>query len=94
MKLEPLNLVHFFSKSLVFIVPPSQSPRTSALNIACILNVHHAAKVCFFKYTGILLTHCILVDSSTVICWMGPFIILGVSGLFCCFYSIFDGKSC
>ena len=32
-------------------------------------------------------------DSSTVICWMSPFIILGVSGLVCRFYSIFDGKS-
>ena len=40
------------------------------------------------------LTHFILVDSSTVICWMSLFVILGVSGLFCCFYSIFDGKSC
>ena len=36
------------------------------------------------------LTHCILVDSSTVICWTSPFVILGVSDLFCCFYSIFD----
>ena len=38
------------------------------------------------------LTHCILVDSSTVIFWMNPFVILGVSGLFCLFYfnSIFD----
>ena len=35
------------------------------------------------------LTHCILVDSSTVICWMSPFVILGVWGLFWCFYSIF-----
>ena len=34
------------------------------------------------------LTHCILVDSSTVTCWMSPFVILGVSGLFCCIYSI------
>ena len=33
-----------------------------------------------------LLTHCILVDSSTVICWKSPFIILGMSGLFYCFY--------
>ena len=41
-----------------------------------------------------LLTYCILVDSSTVICWTSPFVILWVSGLFCCFYSIFDGKSC
>ena len=28
------------------------------------------------------LTHCILVDSSTVICWASPFAILGVSCLF------------
>ena len=28
----------------------------------------------------IAFTHCILVDSSTVICWMSPFAILGVSG--------------
>ena len=40
------------------------------------------------------LAHFILVDSSTVICWTSPFVILGVSGLFCRFYSIFDGKSC
>ena len=40
------------------------------------------------------LTHGILVDSSTVICWTDRFVILGVLGLFCCFYSIFDGKSC
>ena len=41
---------------------------------------------------AILLTHCILVDSSTVICWMSPLVILGVLGLFCHFYSIFDEK--
>ena len=29
--------------------------------------------------------HCILVESSTVICWMSPFVILGVSGLFVAF---------
>ena len=40
------------------------------------------------------LTQCILVDSSTVICWTSPFVILGVSGLFCHIYSIFNGKSC
>ena len=39
------------------------------------------------------LTHCIQVDSSTVTCWMSPFVILEVLGLFCYFYSIFDGKS-
>ena len=33
-----------------------------------------------------VLTHCILVDSLLLN--------LGVSGLFCHFYSIFDGKSC
>ena len=33
-------------------------------------------------------THCILVDSSAVIGWMSPFVILGVSCLFCHFYSI------
>ena len=32
-----------------------------------------------------LLTHCILVDSSTVICWTSPVVILGVLGLFCRF---------
>ena len=31
---------------------------------------------------------CLLVaDSSTVICWMNPFVILGVSGSFCGLYS-------
>ena len=35
---------------------------------------------------------CILVDSPTVICWRSPFIILGVSVLFCHFYSFFDGN--
>ena len=32
---------------------------------------------------GPLLTICVLVDSSTVICWMHPLVILWVSGLFC-----------
>ena len=31
-----------------------------------------------------------LVDSSTGISWTSPFVILGVPGLFCRFYSIFD----
>ena len=31
-------------------------------------------------------------DSSTAVCLTSPFVILGVSGLFCRFYSIFDGK--
>ena len=42
----------------------------------------------------LLKNHCILVDSSTVIYWTSPFVILGVLGLFCGFYSIFDGKFC
>ena len=41
----------------------------------------------------LLLTHCILVDSSTVICCTSLFVILGVPGLFCHVYSILDGKS-
>ena len=40
------------------------------------------------------LTHCMLVDSSNVINWSSPFVILGVAGLFCRSYSIFDAKSC
>ena len=35
-----------------------------------------------------------LVYSFTVICQTSQYVILGVSGLFCCFYSIFDGKPC
>ena len=40
------------------------------------------------------LTHCILVNSSTFICWTSLNVILGVSDLFCRFYSIVDGISC
>ena len=42
----------------------------------------------------LILTHCTMVDSYTVICWTSLFVIIGVSGLFCSFYSISDGKSC
>ena len=48
------------------------------------------------RSAGQYLTHCILLDPSTVICWTSPISpcnILGVSGLFCHLYSIFDGKS-
>ena len=41
-----------------------------------------------------LLTHCMLMDSSTVTYWTSPFVTLGVSGLFCHLYSIFEEKSC
>ena len=33
------------------------------------------------------LTISILLDSSTVLCWTSPFVIFGVSGVFCRFYS-------
>ena len=39
------------------------------------------------------LTHRILVDSSTVICWTSPFVTSGVSDLLS-FLFFFDGKSC
>ena len=38
------------------------------------------------------LTYCILVDSSTVMCWTSPFVISITSIL--SFYSSFNGKSC
>ena len=38
---------------------------------------------------GHVLIHFILVDTSSIICWTRLFVILGRSGLFCCFYSIF-----
>ena len=43
---------------------------------------------------SIILTYCILVESSTVICWTSPFVISEVSCLFYSFCSIFDGQSC
>ena len=43
-------------------------------------------------FADLIIIHCIWIDSSTVVCWTHPFLILGVSGLFCHFYSIFDGK--
>ena len=52
------------------------------------------AKNSGMKVYSFTLAHGILGDSSTVICWMSPFVILGVSGLFCHFYSFFDGNCC
>ena len=40
-----------------------------------------------------VLTQCILVDSSTIVSWTGPFVILGVSGIFCRLHSVFDGNA-
>ena len=42
----------------------------------------------------LVLTYCILLSFSTVICWTSPFVILRVSGVFCPFYSTFDETSC
>ena len=38
------------------------------------------------EFSELHVMHCILVDSSTVICWTSPFVILGVLNLFCRFY--------
>ena len=42
----------------------------------------------------LILNHYILVGSSTVTRWTSPFVIFWMSGPFCQFYSIFNGKSC
>ena len=47
-----------------------------------------------FNDKAFSLTHCILMDSLTVICWTSSFVTLGVSGLFRHFYSVLDEKSC
>ena len=52
------------------------------------------AKLLLMKLYPFILTHCILVDSPSVIYWTSPLVIIGVLSLFCCFYSSFDGKSC
>ena len=67
-----------------------------AAYILCWLMHLYDCSTCSFSFIilYVWLFHCILVDSSTNICWMSPFVILGVSGLFCRFYFIFDGKSC
>ena len=55
----------------------------------CTLSARISRPVRVFAIAATL-TYCILVDSSTAICWMSVFVILGMSGLFCHFYSIFD----
>ena len=57
-------------------VDPDQTSHKSSLFWVCTFAIQPnlSRKSC--------LTHCILVDSYTVICWMSPFVILGVSGLF------------
>ena len=39
-----------------------------------------------FIYSLYKVNHCIMVDSSTVICWTSLFVTLVVLGQFCCFY--------
>ena len=41
---------------------------------------------CFLQMCPFSLTYCILLDSSTAICWTSPFVIFGVPGLFCHFF--------
>ena len=50
------------------------------------------ASIAIFSF-GIL-THCILVDSSTVSCLTTPFVILGLSGLFCRFLFLMENSVC
>ena len=68
-----------------------QGCETAPSKNAIFLDVHFYSILLLFL-TG--LTHCIQVDSSMVLCWTSPYVILGVLGLFCYFYSIFHGKSC
>ena len=49
-----------------------------------LLKLDQFIKEIIFLFT---LTHCILADSSTVICWLSPFVILWVPGLFYHFLS-------
>ena len=41
------------------------------------------------ELSNLFLNHRTLADSSTVISWASPFVILGVLASFCCFYFIF-----
>ena len=66
------------------------SPITDANTWAIFLCIDRIVNV-FFLST--LFTHCISVDSSAIIYWTSAFVILGMSGLFCRFNSILDGKS-
>ena len=43
--------------------------------------------------TPTVLTHSILADSSSVICWTSPFVILGVCGLFSISWKIMLGNT-
>ena len=61
---------------------------------ASLLNGHQLLNRTIAPVAGNSLTHCILIESSTGICWTSSFVIFGVLGLFYRFYSIFDGKSC
>ena len=49
----------------------------------------HCLSSFYRSYFFTMFTHCKLVGTSTFICWTSPFVILGVSGILCRFYSIF-----
>ena len=55
------------------------------------VNRHMNVAACFYRFQ---LTHCILVDSSTVICWTSPYVMLGGQVCFVAYILFFDGKSC
>ena len=50
-----------------------------------------AAALIHIAYSEVFFTHCILVDSSSVMSWTSLFVTSGVSGLYCHFYFIFSG---
>ena len=77
------------------ILPGKCSKPFPKLNECTFMGTNHSIFIfAFLHKRGQLLTLCIPVDSSTDICWTSPIAILGVSGLFCRIYSIFDGKFC
>ena len=54
----------------------------------------HFLQFCGWQFASISdLTHCVLAETSTVICWMSPSH-FRVLGLCCRFCAIFVGKSC
>ena len=63
----------------------------SELSMGCSVNQRLLGSCRYLKMQkkACPLTQCILVDSSTVILWMSPFVILRVLDLFCQFYFFF-----
>ena len=78
--------------------PDKSPPRSVKSNLRCMIislclsDDFKGDNVCDFLFPSLdketlsktcILTHCTLVDSSTVICWTGTFVILWVWGLLC-----------